>query len=107
MMISVQKSSLAVTVVKTCDEELSRALREIDKTSNNSRLFIYTMTHQIANICWIRESKRLQKSIYFVDGAKIFDCVDHNKPENSSRDGHTRPPYLPLEKPVCRSRSNS
>ena len=27
--------------------------------------------------------------------------------ENSSRDGNTRPPYLPPEKPVCRSRSNS
>ena len=27
--------------------------------------------------------------------------------ENSSRDGHTRPPDLPPEKSVCRSRSNS
>jgi len=27
--------------------------------------------------------------------------------ENSSRDGNTRPPYLPPEKSVCRSRSNS
>ena len=26
---------------------------------------------------------------------------------NSERDGHTRPPDLPLEKPVCRSGSNS
>ena len=33
--------------------------------------------------------------------------VDHNKLENSERDGHTRPPDLPLEKPVCRSGSNS
>ena len=32
--------------------------------------------------------------------------VDHNKLENS-RDGNTRPPALPLEKSVCRSRSNS
>ena len=36
-----------------------------------------------------------------------FDCVDHNKFENSERDGNTRPPDLPLEKPVCRSESNS
>ena len=36
-----------------------------------------------------------------------FDCVDHNKFENSERDGNTRPPDLPLEKPVCRSGSNS
>ena len=27
--------------------------------------------------------------------------------ENSERDGHTRPPDLPLEKPVCRSGSNN
>ena len=27
--------------------------------------------------------------------------------DNSERDGNTRPPYLPLEKPVCRSGSNS
>ena len=33
--------------------------------------------------------------------------VDHNKLENSSRVGNTRPPYLSLEKPVCMSRSNS
>ena len=33
--------------------------------------------------------------------------VDHNKLENSERDGNTRPPDLPLEKFVCRSGSNS
>ena len=60
----------------------------------------------IANICWIIEKAReLQKNIYFcfIDYAKAFDYVDHNKLENSSRDGNTRPPDLPLEKPVCRS----
>ena len=35
-----------------------------------------------------------------------FDCVDHNKLENSERDVKTRPPDLPLEKSVCRSGSN-
>ena len=30
-----------------------------------------------------------------------YDCVDHNKLENSSRDGITRPPYLSSEKSVC------
>ena len=30
--------------------------------------------------------------------AKAFDCVDHNKLENSERDRNTRPPYLPPEK---------
>ena len=33
--------------------------------------------------------------------------VDHKKLENSERDVNTRPPDLPLEKPVCRSGSNS
>ena len=33
--------------------------------------------------------------------------VDHSKLENSERDGNTRPPDLPLEKPICRSGSNS
>ena len=64
----------------------------------------------IANMRWIIEKeKEFQKNIYFcfIDYAKPFDCVDHNKLENSSRDGNTRPPYLPLEKSVCRLRSNS
>ena len=64
---------------------------------------------QIANICWIIEKAReFQKNIYFcfIDYAKAFDCVDHKKLENSERDGNTRPPDLPLEKPVCRSGGN-
>ena len=65
---------------------------------------------QIPNICWIiKKAREFQKNIYFclIDHAKAFDCVDHNKLENSERDGNTRPPDLPLEKPICRSRSNS
>ena len=60
---------------------------------------------QIASIYWIIEKAReFHKHIYFyfIDYAKAFDCVDHNK-----LDGNTRPPYLPPEKPVCRSGSNS
>ena len=34
-------------------------------------------------------------------------CVDHNKLENSERDGNTRASDLPLEKPVYRSGSSS
>ena len=34
----------------------------------------------IANICWIIEKIReFQKNICFIDYAKAFDCVDHNK----------------------------
>ena len=41
---------------------------------------------QIANICWIIEKAReFQKNFYFcfIDYAKAFDCVDHNKLGNS------------------------
>ena len=65
---------------------------------------------QIANICWIIEKAReFQKNIYiyFMNYLIAFDCVDHNKLENSERDGNTRPPDLPPEKSVCRSRRNS
>ena len=65
---------------------------------------------QIANIRWIIERAReSQKNIYFcfIDYAKAFDCVDHNKLENSERDGNTRPPDVPLEKPIGSSGSNS
>ena len=58
---------------------------------------------QIANICWIIEKAReFQKNIYiyFMNYLIAFDCVDHNKLENSEKDGNTRPPDLPLEKSV-------
>ena len=65
---------------------------------------------QIDNIRWIIEKVReFQKNFYFcfIDYTKAFDCVDHNKLENSERDGNTRPPDLPLEKPVYMSGSYS
>ena len=51
---------------------------------------------QIANIRWmIEKAREFQENIYFyfVDYAKAFDYVDHNKLENSLRDGNARPPY--------------
>ena len=42
--------------------------------------------NQIANIYWITEKAReFQKNIYFcfIDYAKAFDCMDHNKLKNS------------------------
>ena len=66
---------------------------------------------QIANICWIMEkASEFQKNIYFcfIDYAKAFDCVDHIKLWKILQEMvMTRPPYLPTEKPVRRSRSNS
>ena len=55
--------------------------RELPYVQAGFRKGIGTRT-QIANICWIMEKAReFQKSIYFcfVDYAKAFDCVDHNK----------------------------
>ena len=65
---------------------------------------------QIANIHWIiKRAREFQKNIYFcfIDYTKDFDYVDHSKLENSSKDRNTRPPDLPIEKSVCRSRRNS
>ena len=65
---------------------------------------------QIANICWIiKKAREFQKNIYFcfIDYAKAFDCRSQQTVEKSSRDGNTRLPEQPPEKPVCRSRSNS
>ena len=65
---------------------------------------------QTANIHWIiKKAREFQKNIYFsfIKYAKAFDFVDHNRLENSERDGNTRALDLPLEKPVCRSGSNS
>ena len=65
---------------------------------------------QITNILWIiKKAREFQKNIYFcfIDYAKAFDYVDHNKLWKILRDGNTRPLDLPLEKSVCRSGSNS
>ena len=66
---------------------------------------------QIANIHWIIEKAReFQKNIYFcfIDYAKPFDSVDHNKPWKILKEvGNTRPPDLPPAKSVCSSRSKS
>ena len=65
--------------------------------------------YQTANICWIiekaREFQKISTSALLTIPNPL--TVDHNKLDNSSRDGHTRPPDLPLEKSICRSGSNS
>ena len=67
---------------------------------------------QISNIHWITEkAKEFQKkNIYFcfIDYAKAFDCVDHNKRWKILQDMGIPDPPDPLpEKSVCWSRSNS
>ena len=65
---------------------------------------------EIAHIHWIMEKAReFQKNIYFcfIDYAKAFDCVDDNQLWKILREMGIKSPELPLEKPVCRSGSNS
>ena len=48
---------------------------------------------QIANIHWIiKKAREIQKNIYFcfIDYAKAFDCMDHNKLWKMLRDGNAR-----------------
>ena len=65
---------------------------------------------QIANICWIiKKAREFQKNIYFcfIDYAKAFDCVAHNKLWKILKEMNMRPLDLPSEESVCRLRSNS
>ena len=55
----------------------------------------------------LKKQECSRKNIFFcfIDWAKAFDSVDHNKLWKILR-WETRPPDLPLEKSVCRSGSN-
>ena len=65
---------------------------------------------QVANIRWIIKTRKFQKNIYFcfIDYAKAFDCVDHNKLWKILKEmGILDHLTCLLEKAVCRSGSNS
>ena len=66
---------------------------------------------QIANILWLIEKAReVQKKTSIsalLTMPKPFTVWITTTVENSERDGNSRPPDLPLEKPICRSGSNS
>ena len=65
-------------------------------------------TDQNAKICWIIENARaFQKNICFGDHTKAFNCVDHNKLWKILKEMGIPDHNLPLEKPMCRSGSNS
>ena len=67
-------------------------------------------TDQIANMCWIIKKARVPEKhlllLYWLHQG-LWLCGSQQSVENSERDGNTRPPDLPLEKSVCRSRSSS
>ena len=66
---------------------------------------------QIANIRWIMEKSRRvpEKHLFLLYWLcqSLWLCGSQETVENSERDGNTRPPDLPLEKPIGRSGSNS
>ena len=67
---------------------------------------------QIASIHWIMEKAReFQKIIYlyFINYAKAFDCVDHDKVWKALREMGLPSllSHLSPEKPVCRPKSNN
>ena len=64
---------------------------------------------QIGNICWIikkQESSRKTSISALLTIPNPLSVWIMITVENSERDGNTRPPDLPLEKPACGSRSN-
>ena len=65
---------------------------------------------QIANIHWITKKARVPEKhilLFYWLNQSLWLCGSQQTVENSSRDGNTRPPDLPPEKFVYRSRSNS
>ena len=59
---------------------------------------------QIANIRWIiKKAREFQKSIYFcfIDYAKAFDCVDHNKLWKILKDGWAYQTTWPASWETC------
>ena len=66
---------------------------------------------QIANIRWIIKKdiefqKKILLMLYWLH-QRLWLCGSRQIVKNSSRDENIRPPYLPPEKSLCRSRSNS
>ena len=53
-----------------------------------------------------KSSRKTSTSLYWLCQS-LWLCGTKQTVENSERDGNTRPPDLPLEKPICRSGSNS
>ena len=61
------------------------------------RIWLIWIRGQMQTSAGMEKAREFQKNIYlcFIDYDKAFDCVDHNKLENSWRDGTIRPPDLP------------
>ena len=90
-------------------EDLPKIREKAQKPSllvNSQELTCFSCIQSIS----VPRCNKALENIYFcfIDYAKAFDCVNHNKLWKILKEnGKTRPPDLPLEKPVCRSGSNS
>ena len=87
-------------------------LKKIETSKVNFNNIICLRTRdQIANICWIikkaREFQKKTSTSALLTMPKPLTVWITTIVENSERDGNTRPPDLPPEKPICRSGSNN
>ena len=83
--------------------------RELPDVQTGFRKGRRTRDH-IANIRWIiKKAREFPKNIYFcfIDYTKAFDCMDHNNCRKFLKRRDYQTTYLPPEKSVCRSKSNS
>ena len=77
MLISRASKVMLKILQARLQQYVSRELPEVQSGLGKGR----GTRDQIVNICWIMEKAReFQKNIFcFIDYAKAFDCVDHNK----------------------------
>ena len=77
--LSIYSSKVMLKILQArLQQYMNRELPDVQAGFRKSR----GTRDKIANICWIIEKAReFQKNIYFcfIDLAKAFDCVDHNK----------------------------
>ena len=86
-----------------CELRTSRCSSWVEKRQRNQ-------TSNCQDLLDHSKSKRVpEKDLFLLNWLcqSLWLCGSQQTVENSSRDGNTRPPYLPPEKSVCRSRSNS
>ena len=96
------------TLVKWCSK-FSKPGFSNTWTMNFQMFKLVSEKQRIANIHWIiKKAKEFRKTSTFASLTmpKLL-CGSQQTVENSERDGNTRPPDLPLEKPICRSGSHS
>ena len=82
MAVISQASKVMLKILQASQQYMNRELSDVQAGFRKGR----GTRDQIANIRWIIEKAReFQKNIYFcfIDYTKAFDCVDHDKPENS------------------------